>query len=217
MPSPAPIAEAKNIELEIPQSAGAGHVDAKLWDPGGMEPPRAAIIFVTGIDGGFIEPVDGLYSRTAVGMLEKKVLSIFVTYRNPGELRDSVEDMTAAARLARSKGVKLMALVGWSFGGAVIINTSTRVPEVTTVIGIAPQSRDTEMVQVFRPNSLLLLHAETDENVPFESSQMILDDTPGRVRKKLIPFPSGDHYLSGMEQQVDPEIMKWLTEELRLQ
>jgi dienelactone hydrolase len=207
---PATIAVApKYYETELQVDNTATTVEAHVWDPG-TSSPRTAIIFVTGVDGGFIEPVDEMYSRTALTYVKKNVLSIFVTYRFPGELEPSVNDALAAVSFARARGVKQIALIGWSFGGAVIINTAVQAPEVNTVIGVAPQARDTERVAEFQKQSLILFHSEMDENVPFESSGEILDSAPEYITKKLVSFPTGDHYLTGMSEQVDAELLPWL-------
>ena len=169
------------------------------------------IVFVSGVDGGFIEPVDGIYSRIAEKNALNCVSSIFVSYRNPGELATSVEDAQTAASYLRDRGVSKMAIIGWSFGGAVIAHAATIIPEVVTVIGFSPQSLDTEPFALLTSRqSLLLFHSTSDENVPFDSSQIIMDETPNFVHKELYPIDGADHHLTGAQAKIDPIVANWL-------
>lgn len=177
---------------------------------------RAGVVFLSGVDGGFFEPVDGLYERVAAQLSHVGVSSIFVRYRNPGELESSVQDAVAAADYLKRLGVRRVALVGWSFGGAVIMNAAVRVPEVETVVGIAAQSRDTEAVQKFKKQSILLFHSDQDENVPYYAVQQILDEAPAGVDKRRVNLQGFDHSLSGARNSVDPVVLGWLESKLGL-
>ncbi len=175
--------------------------------------PHAGIVFVSGVDGGFVEPVDGIYQKIATELSRRGVASVFVQYRRPGEIDASLEDALQAAQHLRNLGVKKMALVGWSFGGAVITNAAVRIPETVTVIGFAPQAELTEPVRQFSKQSILLIHSHDDENVPFVSSEQILDEAPESTRKRLVELDGFDHLLTGAGETVEPIVMKWLLDE----
>ena len=190
-------------EIELSNSA-----TARTWM---MPSAQEGIVFVSGVDGGFIEPVDGIYSRMAEKNLHNCVSSIFVSYRNPGELATSIDDATTAASYLRDHGVSKMAIVGWSFGGAVIAHTATLIPEITTIIGFSPQSLDTEPFSLLNAGqSLLLFHSTSDENVPFSSSQIIMDEAPSFIHKELFPIDGADHHLTGTRAKIDPIVTDWL-------
>lgn len=193
-------------------------IQARLWrtETSLVARHRAGIVFVTGIDGDYLEPVDGAYSRLANSLAARGVVSIFVQYRAPGDLELSTEDALAGAAHLRALGVRSMALVGWSFGGAVITSSAVRIPEVRTVVGFAPQSQFTESAARFTHQSILLFHSRADENVPFYASEQILDTAPSSVRKRLEDFEDGDHALSGMADRIDPVASAWLAAELLL-
>jgi hypothetical protein len=198
-------------EDQLPVGAAGAFADARFWES--ADASERGVIFVSGVDGGFIEPVDGIYARIAGRLLSQGNSSIFVKYRFPGDLETSVEDAIGAVDYLRGRGVRRVALVGWSFGGAVIIQTAVRVPEVVTVIGFAPQARFTEPVSEFASQSLLLVHSYDDENVPFESSQMILEEAPDGVRKKLHAVSGADHRLDGTGAEIEPIVLEWLDTE----
>lgn len=188
---------------------------ARVWNPA-VYPPVAGIVFVTGVDGGYIEPVDGIYERLASELARDGVASIFVKYRRPGRLDPSVADTLAAASYLRERGTRVMALSGWSFGGAVTTNAAIRIPEVVTVMGFALQSRFTEPAAQFTRQSILIFHSREDENVPFYAAGQILSIVPARLRKELVAFDTGNHHLDGMAPQIDPKAFSWLRQELGL-
>jgi dienelactone hydrolase len=200
-------------EATLPTPDGDA-VQAHTW-PSGLDCSEVGIVFVTGIDGGFLEPVDGLYDRLAERFAALGVPSVFVTYRAPGDVESSVNDARAGVEWLKSHGVRRMALVGWSFGGAVLTNTPPRVPEIRTIVGVAPQSEHTEAAAEFTDQSALFFHSQVDENVPFYSSQQILETFPASVRTRLVPFDHGTHQLNGMADEVDPIAFSWIMSELK--
>jgi len=212
--TPSPIASVSaDGEIELPVSTGA-------WTRGkifGAENQRSetGILFVTGVDGGDYEPVDGIYSRMGRRFAPRGMTSIFVQYRQPGVLEESVQDALAGIRFLKERGVKRIALVGWSFGGAVIVHSAARTPEVVTVVGLAPQSIDTEPVAQFDRQSILLIHSTDDENVPFSASEQILAEVPAGVRAELFPLSGHLHALDTAVQEIDSVVEGWLTRELQ--
>lgn len=215
--SPSP---ARPIRLE--PGDGAGPAEARYWPAHGADcdthnRPVAGIVFVSGVDGGFIEPADGIYSRIADRLAARGIPSVFVQYRAPGELEPSVNDALAAAAHLRAAGARKLAIVGWSFGGAVITHAASRLPEAATIVGFAPQAKDTEAVAAFRADqSILLFHSDADENVPFISSRQILDEAPPAARTKFFEIEGANHALDGEGERIAPVALGWLEAELGL-
>ncbi len=170
------------------------------------------LIFVTGVDGGYDEPADAIYTATAEKFAKFGVRSVFVHYREPGDLQTSLEDAKAAAQYLREKGIGRIAILGWSFGGAVITNTAALIPEIVTVVGFAPQSAET--VPILPTQSILLIHSESDENVPVSASEDILAETPVQSRHEFLRLTGYDHRLDGASPEVAPRVARWLQREL---
>jgi len=194
-------------------------VDARVWDPGSDVVRRQGIglLFVGGIDGGYIQPGDAIYSRLAAQFSRYGAFSVFVKYRHPGELEDCVEDALRAARLMEDHGVRKILVIGWSFGGAVGIHTASQLEQSIGFIGLSPQSLLTEPVSNFSAKkSLLLIHSKDDENIPFWSSEQILEDAPPGVRKRLIPLEGFDHALDHAGNTLLPLLTPWIEQELGL-
>lgn len=189
-------------------------VPARAW-PGASPARRAGVVFVTGIDGGFVEPADGIYSRLAQELAREGVSSVFVTYRYPGDqnLDAGVEDASAGVRFLLDRGFTRLALVGWSFGGAVIVNTAVGTPEVRSLVAFAPQSRFTEPVSRLQGRSFLVFHSPEDENVPFEAAGEILEAAPADSKKRLYPV-GANHSLDGAGNEIEPVALDWLRTEL---
>lgn len=77
--------------------------------------------------------------------------SLIVSYRNDGEAPDSAdhryalgdrewEDVAAAIAYARAHGAERIVLMGWSMGGATVLQTITRAADASAVVGVVLDS-----------------------------------------------------------------------------
>jgi hypothetical protein len=81
----------------------------------------AGAVYVGGANGGFQGPANDLYGRLA-DRLRPQVTGLRLHYRQPGEFEECVLDVLAGVSLLRGLGATGgVALVGHSFGGAVVI------------------------------------------------------------------------------------------------
>ena len=83
-------------------------------------PTRAGIVWVWGARGGFDGPAEGVYGALAEE-LKSGITSLRVNYRHPAVLPESVMDALAGVSFLSGTGHTEIALVGHSFGGAVVI------------------------------------------------------------------------------------------------
>jgi predicted esterase len=170
---------------------------------------------VTGIDGGFLEPGDDLYEALGQWFADHGTGAIFVEYRRPGELRASTCDALAGAQFLRERGASRFALVGWSFGGAVISHTAAELgPAAQTLVGLAAQSRDTEVLERFAGRSVYLVHDPADENVPFTAMEQIAAEVPPGVQVVARRVEGSNHALDGLGGLLRSEIPRWVLEDL---
>ena len=95
---------------------------------------------------------------------------------------------------------------------AVKTDAAVEIPEVVTLVGFAPQSRDTAPIR--EDQSILLIHSEDDENVPITASEEILADTPPQSRREFHRLVGFDHHLDGTLPEVAPIVDRWLSREL---
>lgn len=208
----APVSAGDMSEIAL-RIANEQSTPARIWSlPQSIAP--FGVIFVSGINGGFEQPGDAIYDRFGKELSVSGIASIFVSYRDPGNLENSVEDVRAAASYLKERGVKHIGIAGWSFGGAVAINSAVRIPEIVTVTTFAAQSLDTEAAEFFTRQSLLVIHSKADENVPFYAAEQILEQVPATVRKESYFFEDANHLLDETAPELDPVFRNWLRSEL---
>ena len=89
-----------------------------------------------------------------------------IDYREPDDLRESIYDALAGIEAVRQQGAERVALLGWSFGGAVVITAGVASDLVVGVATIACQNFGAEMVADLSPKSLLIMHGTDDLEMP---------------------------------------------------
>ena len=95
-----------------------------------------AIVYVWGARGGFDGPAEGIYARLAED-LKYEMTSIRIDYRLPNVLAECVLDTMAGLSFLSATGHSEIALVGHSFGGAVVIAAAPFSPLVKAVVSLS--------------------------------------------------------------------------------
>lgn len=176
-----------------------------------VEGGTAAVVCVGGAMGGLQGPADGLYARLAGALAAEGITTLRVEYRKPNEFEECVLDALAGCSFLRGLGATDIALVGHSFGGAVVIKAGQLSPIVRAVASLSPQLYGTRQVeQLGRP--LLLVHGAADGVLDHEASEDIyrraLDP------KKIVLFADTGHSLIQAKVQVDRLLLEWLAARL---
>jgi fermentation-respiration switch protein FrsA (DUF1100 family) len=197
-------------------STSLGDIRCRLHQAEGGE--GAAIVWVFGAGGGLGGPAGGIYERLAVRLRPRGVTSLQVDYRHPAQLDHCVLDTLAGVSLL--DGVEMaaagrIALVGHSFGGAVVISAGALHPGVAAVAAMSSQTSGTESVSRLDGKPLLLVHGEDDEVLPARCSRDIFRraDEP----KQLILYPGCRHGLDQCRDDLDRDLTAWLEHTLGLQ
>ncbi|MDP6040722.1 MAG: dienelactone hydrolase family protein, partial [Candidatus Latescibacteria bacterium] len=134
-------------------------------------------------------------------------------FRNSGEFEDSEHDVEAGLSYLYREGFRSVALVGHSFGGAVVIRVATRVSMVRTVVTLASQSSGADGVADLGVDcSILLLHGTDDPIVPHGCSQYLHE--LAQAEKKLLLCPGADHFFEPLGEIVQQRIREWIVREL---
>ncbi|CAF1098161.1 unnamed protein product [Adineta steineri] len=89
--------------------------------------PRGALIMVAGAGGGYTGPA-AIYPDLAQEIIENpNIISVQMDYRFPGDLNPCIEDLIETIDILVSKyQIERVVLVGWSFGGAVVISAGAQ-------------------------------------------------------------------------------------------
>jgi dienelactone hydrolase len=85
-----------------------------------VEAARGAIVMVGGAGGGVNGPA-GIYEELATRLQREGIAALRLDYRHPNDLDECVRDVLAAIDFLHHEGVDRVVLLGWSFGGAVVI------------------------------------------------------------------------------------------------
>ena len=172
----------------------------------------AAVLWVWGARGGVTGPADSIYVRLAERLASEGIASLRLDYRLPNDLYECVLDTLAGTTLLLGVGFKRLALVGHSFGGAVVIAAAPYNDKIVAVVGLSSQSAGAQRVSEVAPRPLLLVHGADDAIIPVRASQFIYDlaDQP----KELRYFQGAGHGLTECREELDELLFSWLREKL---
>jgi dienelactone hydrolase len=175
---------------------------------------RAAALWVGGVGGGWDTPAQGLYPRLCDDLRSQGMASLRVRFRQPTSLSESVADVLAGVAFLQGEGVEAVALVGHSFGGAVVIRAAAHAPAVRTVVTLATQGYGTDPVDRLGPRcSIHLIHGAADQVLPVACS----DDAYRRAGepKRLLVLPGVNHGLDEAADDVGRVVREWVSDQLR--
>jgi len=172
-----------------------------------------AIIWVCGAIGGFDGPAEGIYASLGQALVESGVTSLRLNYRLPNEFEECVLDTLGGVSFLKGIGASGVALVGHSFGGAVVIAAGGLSPNVKAVAALSSQTRGATGAGQLSPRPLLLVHGEEDTRLPPTCSQLIYDwaQTP----KELVLIPGAGHSLRERREDLYNLLKQWLVVNLR--
>lgn len=192
------------LELATPH----GPTQARLYQ---AIAPVAGVVMVGGVGGGFDTPARDLYPRLASALRPSHVCSLRVRFRDPRDLAEAIVDVVAGIDFLVGAAVRRIALVGHSFGGAVVICAAAARPEVTTVVALATQSHGAR-AQDLRGRSLLLVHGTEDEVLAPTCSAVVADRARGRCDRRLVA--GAGHCLDESADEVFAMVRGFLDAEL---
>lgn len=165
-----------------------------------------AVIYVGGAMGGFEGPANDLYGRLA-NRLKPRLSGLRLHYRHPNEFEECVLDVLAGVSFLRGFGANPIALVGHSFGAAVVIKAGELSEPVTGVAALAPQLFGTRTVErLGKP--LLLVHGMRDGILDYSASEDI--HARAREPKRLVLYAEADHSLSQSAADLEELLVEWL-------
>ncbi|PWC74088.1 dienelactone hydrolase family protein [Azospirillum sp. TSH64] len=202
--------------------ATMGIVDAEGFRPVTLETDRGpvqarfypvpdgelAVLWVGGVGGGFDSPARGLYPRLSADFTADRVASLRLRFRDPRDLEEAVNDVLCGLSFLGQQGIHHVALVGHSFGGAVVIQAAaSNRGAVCTVVTLATQGYGTDPVgDLSCP--VLLIHGEADEILPASCSIHV--HRKAGEPKKLVLVPGTGHALEEASEAVCREVRDWL-------
>ena len=182
----------------------------------------AAVVFVGGALGGLEGPAGGLYTRLAQALAASSpdeadqgepassLASLRLHYRQPGEFEECVLDVLGSISFLKGIGARRVALVGHSFGAAVVIKAGELSEQVAGVAALSPQLHGTGSVERLSPKLLLLVHGTADDILDCAASRDIYDRA--REPKRLVLYEGAGHGLTQCADELFKLLRAWLVE-----
>jgi fermentation-respiration switch protein FrsA (DUF1100 family) len=168
----------------------------------------AAVLWVFGAGGGLGGPAGGAYARLGRQVALRGVLSLELAWRRPARMAPCLADLMAGLDWLAGQGRRRVALVGHSFGGAVVIAGGARRAEVVGVAALSSQTAGTEAAPAVAPRPLLLVHGLADEILPAACSRDI--HRRAAEPKALILYAGCRHGLDECRDALDRDLLDWL-------
>jgi dienelactone hydrolase len=171
------------LQIATPEGRVTGMVNPAPGSTGG-------IVMVGGAGGGLVGPA-GIYPELAARLQADGITALRLEYRVPNDLDACVYDTLIGVAALGRLGVRRVVLLGWSFGGAVVIAAGAESAAVVGVATVASQTYGTGAVSRLAPRNLLLLHGTGDAVLPDRCSR----DLYARAGepKELILYPGDNH------------------------
>ena len=171
-----------------------------------------AIVWVWGARGGFAGPAGGVY-RDLSEELKGEITSLRLDYRQPNVLHECVMDALAGVSFLTGTGHSEIALVGHSFGGAVVISAAPFSESVKAVAALSSQTYGAQGAARVSPRPLLLAHGGADSRLPPRCSEQIYEWA--REPKELTIYPDAEHGLAECQDELRVMLSDWLRANLR--
>ncbi len=171
------------------------------------EGARGAAVLVGGAGGGVGGP-SGVYPELAGRLQADGFGALRLDYRKPNDLPACVHDVLLALDSLGRRGVERAVLVGWSFGGAVVISAGAASDEVVGVATVASQTYGTGDVGRLSPEkSLLLIHGTADRTLPADLSRYLYERAG--EPKEIVLYPGDDHGVSRHRREMLEKLHGW--------
>ncbi len=170
------------------------------------ENARSALVMVGGA-GGDIHGPAGIYEELATRLQTGGVAVLRLEYRKPNYLEDCIYDVLAAIAALDQQGINRAALLGWSFGGAVVISAGAVSDAVVGVATVASQTHGAGAVGKLSPKSLLLIHGTADEVLPYYLSENLY--ARAGKPKDLILYPEDGHGIGRHRSEMLEKLYSW--------
>jgi pimeloyl-ACP methyl ester carboxylesterase len=172
-----------------------------------VEGALGTVLMVGGAGGDITGPA-GIYDELATRLQARGAEALRLEYRMPNDLDECVYDLLAGIEALGQRGVERVVLVGWSFGGAVVIGAGAASDAVVGVATVASQTYGAEAVGELSPEkSLLLIHGTADRVLPYELSERLY--AQAGEPKELVLYQDDGHGLERHHSEMLEKLHEW--------
>ncbi len=174
------------------------------------EGETGAAVMVGGASGGLDGPAGGVYARLAGALRDRRVSTLRLHYRHPGELEECVLDVLGALSFLKGIGAERAVVVGHSFGGAVAIRAGVLSPMVVGVVAMSSQLHGARDVAQLSPRPLLLVHGMDDQVLEATASETIYQWA--QEPKRIVLYAGAGHALHQCRDELEALLTAWIPE-----
>ena len=171
------------------------------------------VIWVGGARGGCGRPGHGAYARLADVLRRDRISSLRLSYRHPNVLSECALDIMAGVAYLTSCRAQSVALVGHSFGGAVVMTAGALHAHVAGVVALAPQTSGAQLAGQLAPRPLLLVHGKADTRLPYSCGVQMYHWA--QEPKQLVLYEGAEHRLDECADALDQLLTPWIPATLR--
>ena len=199
------------MSLKIIVPSRAGPIDAMWRAPEGVS--RGSVLCVGGFDGGFEGPANGIFAaladflpRIGIGVLRLD----FRIKTSPGPIDAGTDDVLAGLEWLAEQGAAPVALIGHSYGGAIVIRAGARSEHAGSVAALSTQTAGIELEDLERlpPRALLLVHGAADWRLPARLSEWVYSQA--LEPKALHILPEATHSLRQRRDELWEILTEWV-------
>ena len=175
--------------------------------------PYVGAVWVGGAGGGLDGPARGLYPDACRRLQPLGVAGLRLHYRRPNFLQECVLDTLLGVEFLAHEGIERVALVGHSFGGAVVIAAGALSERVAAVVPMSTQTYGTDLAPRLAPRPLLLIHGTNDEVLPDACSRQVF--ARAGEPKELKLYRGARHGLDEVREELLDLLVSWIPARLR--
>ncbi|AKB78248.1 hypothetical protein MSHOH_1765 [Methanosarcina horonobensis HB-1 = JCM 15518] len=203
--------EQKDFYEFVQIGTSRGRIDCAYY---GAEGTDKGVIMVTGVHGGFDSPADSLYPRLSSDLRETGISSLRIKFRSPKDMAEALIDVLVGIEFLKSENVRILGLIGHSFGGAVVVQAAFNNKNVKTIVMLSTQGRGVDPISFLpKDTSVFLIHGEEDEVIPPDVSVLAYDMAHEPKRIEVYDAKAG-HELDNVADEVYVEIKDWIMKHL---
>ncbi len=199
------------MSLKIIVPSRAGPIDAMWCQPEGVA--RGSVLCVGGFDGGFEGPANGIFAALADFLPDIGIGVLRLDFRiktSPGPIDSGTDDVLAGLEWLAEQEAAPVALIGHSYGGAIVIRAGARSEHAGSVAALSTQTAGIELEDLQRlpPRPLLLVHGAADWRLPPRLSEWVYSQA--LEPKALQILPEATHSLRQRRDELWEILTEWV-------